>query len=916
MLNIGNQVANRKQLCVGLIANCIAMRWTVALLVGFLVFAHSAVAQQPLDSEVNLVLARQFVLDEPYTWEMRSDRPLVTEGWLIVVQADPELTVPRQSLAPVLFVGEWAAETVNTGHAAGFVVVVVPAMNSLGAAPIFFADPQVLPESLGLGRARALAAAAKAFAPGQAELKTALSAGGPVLHLSDRYHLHMEAADLIESYAPDEMDVVAGLRAPLLRQDDSSRSGQHCDDNRINPPRTMPTPERPKSDSTEVLITGVVETELAGNGLTGYPFFDYVRAFNSGSPVAVAVDPGRFAVAGETAEIYLVHAKTRGEWNADPSLVDISSGGAETVTFVGGGIQDNTYTVDAGTLSGDAGIGLGVGYDVVVDLDRNGQLGPGDLVDGFGDEAGLYTIHDLTQAGPLAVTEITYSGGSFLGQNTFYPTNVDSLGLLPLVVVSHGNGHNYLWYDHIGFHLASYGYVVMSHQNNTQPGIEAASTTTLTNTDYFLSHLDSIAGGAMQGHIDGSRIIWIGHSRGGEGIVRAYDRIHDGAWFPTDYDLADLKLLSSMAPTNYLGANSSHPHKVPYHVWVGGADADVSACPWADHRLSLVLLDRAEGYRQSISLHGAGHGDFHNSGGSSVASGPCLLGRATTHALMRGYLLPLVEFYTENNLPAEDFLWRQWESFRPIGAPTSNCVVVDLYYRPGDEAGKFVIDDFQTEPSVTISSSGGAVSYTVTELTEGHLDDANTTFTHSASDSMNGMTVGGAGDATRGIVFSFYGGSQKSLEFELVPGSRDLTRWVYLTLRAAQATRHPLTTAELEDATFTVSLVDGNAVESSINIGAFGGGLEEPYQRTGCGTGAGWANEFETIRIRLTDFLNNASGLDLGDVRKVRLLFGAGYGSSAGRFGLDQLELLGSERALFADGFESADVSRWSTSAP
>jgi predicted dienelactone hydrolase len=152
----------------------------------------------------------------------------------------------------------------------------------------------------------------------------------------------------------------------------------------------------------------------------------------------------------------------------------------------------------------------------VVDLDHDVQLGPGDLVDGYGDEAGFYAVHDVTQAGPYPVTEILYSGGALLGQNTFYPTNVEGMGELPLVVVSHGNGHNYQWYDHIGYHLASYGYIVMSHENNTVPGIEAASTTTLTNTDYFLGHLNIIADGDLQGHVDARSIVWIGHSRGGE----------------------------------------------------------------------------------------------------------------------------------------------------------------------------------------------------------------------------------------------------------------------------------------------------------------------------------------------------------------------------------------------------------------
>jgi hypothetical protein len=97
-----------------------------------------------------------------------------------------------------------------------------------------------------------------------------------------------------------------------------------------------------------------------------------------------------------------------------------------------------------------------------------------------------------------------------------------------------------------------------------------------------------------------------------------------------------------------------------------------------------------------------------------------------------------------------------------------------------------------------------------------------------------------------------------------------------------------------------------------MSIGAYGGGLEEPYQRTGCGAGTGWNNEFETLRLRLADFLNDGSGLDLTDVRTVALRFGPGWGSSVGRFGLDQLELVGLEPVVFADGFESGDTSSWS----
>ena len=71
--------------------------------------------------------------------------------------------------------------------------------------------------------------------------------------------------------------------------------------------------------------------------------------------------------------------------------------------------------------------------------------------------------------------------------------------------------------SHIGYHMASYGYIVMSHQNYTMPGIETCSLTTLGHTDAIIDKQGSIGGGVLNGHIDTHHIVWIGHSRGAEG---------------------------------------------------------------------------------------------------------------------------------------------------------------------------------------------------------------------------------------------------------------------------------------------------------------------------------------------------------------------------------------------------------------
>jgi hypothetical protein len=630
--------------------------------------------------------------------------------------------------------------------------------------------------------------------------------------------------------------------------------------------------------------------ELAGRPLGEYPWFEYVRAFNQGEPVSLAVDPDlRPALMGTTSDVYIVLAKDQAAWANDPSLLDVR-GAASSHSFNGANVQGNTFTLDPGFLNGTSGAEVGIGYDVVIDLDGDGQYDAGEPIDGLGDEAGFYVVRDVADSGPYTVVETVYSFGSFRGQDTYYPANIASLGQVPLVVVSHGNGHNYQWYDHIGEHLASYGYVVMSHQNNTMPGIETASTTTLENTDDFLGNLSSIDGGALVGHIDSSRITWIGHSRGGEGVVRAYTRLV-GGYSVQNYSAADIKLISSIAPVTFNTPASSNPGDVNYHLWVGSADNDVTGVSAQTQMYS--LMERAAGYRSSITLQGAGHGAFHDGSGGLVAAGPCLLSRAETHQIMRGQLLPLVRHYIDGDIPSKDFLWRQWESFKPLGAPplSDPCVVVTFDYRDGPAAGNYVIDDFDSSSSPYQSSSGSSVSFNVTNYAEASKRDASGGFGWNAAQPMNGMTRAISSDVHPGIVFDW--DAPAYWEAEIDPHQGDFTDYTYLSMRACQGTRHPNTAAALEDLTFLVSLRDVNGVQSTISVGAYGGGVEEPYQRSGSlsGGGVGWHNEMETIRIRLTDFLADGSGLNLQLIQAVRFDFGGQGVSPIGRQGMDDIEL-------------------------
>ena len=646
--------------------------------------------------------------------------------------------------------------------------------------------------------------------------------------------------------------------------------------------------------------------ELAGNSLGQYPFFDYVRAFNEDATVELAVDPGRHAAAlGKTCDVYVVEAKSALGWCSSGSLTDVR-GAPDVVSFGTSSIQSNTITLASPfELGSTVGEGFGRGYDVALDCDRDGRLSLDELVDGLGDRAGLYVIHDLTLPGSHATSQFDDIGpasdhcdffpvGGNDDMRVYYPADLDSasfVGKLPLVVISHGNGHCFDWYDFLGTHLASYGYIVMSHDNDTGPGIETASQTTLDFTDKILTQQAALGGGVLDGHIDGGRIAWIGHSRGGEGVVRAYDRIVDEGFTPQAYTAEDIVVISSIAPTDFLGPTQADPHDNNYHLLYGSADGDVCGCPNNSIAQSFGIYERATGSRHSTYVQGADHNDF-NCCGFNDFSGPAAtqIGRAEAQQVQKAIQLATIERYVKGNDAAEDLFWRQYETFKPIGVAPTTVVVNE--YREGPAERGLVIDDYQTQAGTGTSSSGGLVSFSVANLAEDLLREVDGQLTWTGTEPMNGMTRARANDLTRGAVFDFGAGGDAFYELEIVAGERDLTDDTYLSFRAAQGTRHPETTAALADLSFTVTLVDGFGTTSSIRIDAYGAGLEEPYQRTGFGTGAGWQNEFETIRIRLGDFLANGSGLDLGNVEFVRLEFGSSFGSAEGRVAIDDVELV------------------------
>jgi hypothetical protein len=153
-----------------------------------------------------------FVLEKGYVSDWRRERPLVTQGYLVVLRVAPDLVYARQTAEPILYAGDQTVERLNIGYPSGSVVAIVPGTADLGRVPMWFGTPG-LPEAVDAAvvraeRSRADAAGIQPVAPER--IRAVLR---KPLQLADKAALLREAGTLVQLYAPDESE-----RAEILAQ--------------------------------------------------------------------------------------------------------------------------------------------------------------------------------------------------------------------------------------------------------------------------------------------------------------------------------------------------------------------------------------------------------------------------------------------------------------------------------------------------------------------------------------------------------------------------------------------------------------------------------------------------------------------------------------------------------------------------
>lgn len=174
------------------------------------------------DGSIGVLHVQPFRLTEAYKHFWRAEAPLITAGYLVVLDVASEDFTPRQSAEPVLQFGAETVERINRGDLDGRLIGIVPMaagedgwpVASLEGSAPFRTAPR-LPEEVTAAEAAAAwnGVVATGFAP-----NVPLPAPAAALDLGSKDDLMRAAAALIEQHAPSERQLAESLAMPLLRR--------------------------------------------------------------------------------------------------------------------------------------------------------------------------------------------------------------------------------------------------------------------------------------------------------------------------------------------------------------------------------------------------------------------------------------------------------------------------------------------------------------------------------------------------------------------------------------------------------------------------------------------------------------------------------------------------------------------------
>jgi dienelactone hydrolase len=299
----------------------------------------------------------------------------------------------------------------------------------------------------------------------------------------------------------------------------------------------------------------------------------------------------------------------------------------------------------------------------------------------------------------------------------------------------------------------------------------------------------------------------LGHSRGGQAVVRAAKDISSSA----SSNLNNLKAVISLAPTDIESWDVENlTQNIPYHVLYGSMDGDV-----AGFKASVGLLNRTSGFslwdrannktEKSMSfVYGATHNGFITDNHDyKITKFPSyatnILPETKQHVITLAYVNAFFRMHLKNEI-----VWKP--IFKGDHIPLS-VQSKEIYQQfrimnpsPTSQANAFVINDF--ESGVNIGNSTGQVHQLTapSSLTEGYLLNISSQTPHD----------------TKGLRVKWR--SSDKLKFKISSTGVDISMYKFISFRISHAAKITSRLSETYSASFpTVSYIAATVLYASLD---------------------------------------------------------------------------------------------------
>lgn len=661
---------------------------------------------------------------------------------------------------------------------------------------------------------------------------------------------------------------------------------------------------------------------VSGHSISGSPYFRYADTFTVGEDVWAGLDPGIVDPnnISKMCALYVIESKDDSTWTNN-SLTHLPILGGNTNTTkrklqVGCMNANKTLVWPNASQPGE--------YDIVADFGNNTSDAslfvpdnaydtPLDIIDGYFvagfrvvkdpgtmqdfthvgnwnyDETivnamglqGTVTVQDETSSYHSSSTPTIISRQLRMKAHIFFPT--DMLGITdpaqissaqpsyPLIVIIHGNGHDYRSYDFLLEHFAKNGFIAASidvkyfNGSSDVHGMSGQG-----RAEALFPHLNVINtkfGSNVQNNIG-----IMGHSRGGDAVIKV-------ARINQQHGLGhNINAVIALAPTDQYGTEVlGGAWSKPFFVLYGSRDGDISGGIWTSGytvpQTGFAHYDRANGSKKGMCfVYRATHNGFITDNHDAPWDGDVVANMepvATQQAFAKAYMNAFYRWHLKNEPQWEGMFAGEWT------AASVSATGAKFYIQYNDTTTK-IVDEFEGVVNWQVSTIGGTVDHSATlpvNPSEGKMSAA----------VISGLDTKSPHD-TQGLKIKWNNTGDK-LIFSIPPAHKNVSGYSVLSFRVTQkidSADNPSNQSQ----NFRVALKDGSNNERAVRVSPFYD-IPFPDHRP---NHAHSKSALLTVRIPLKSYRIVCAGLsqvNLDDITTLTFLFSE---KATGEIEIDNIE--------------------------